>query len=144
MTTRTAREDTGATSIELAVLTPVVLLVLALVIAGARIVTAHAALDHAVTAAARSASLARSPTTAVSTARDTALHGLADQALHCHGHTTQVDTSGFGTRAGTTGRVTVTLDCPVPLGDLLLPGIPGVIELSTSFTSTVDPFRGRT
>ncbi len=38
--------------------------------------------------------------------------------------------------------VTVTARCRYPLGDLGLPGVPGRVDVSSTFTSPVDPNRG--
>ncbi|WP_338596918.1 TadE/TadG family type IV pilus assembly protein [Saccharopolyspora sp. SCSIO 74807] len=138
-----AREQ-GSASLELAVLTPVVLLVLALVIAGARIVTAHAALDTATAAAARAATLTRTAPAAQTAAQRAADHTLGQNGLRCAQRQTTVDTSGFATAPGQPGTVTVTASCTVPLADLALPGLPGRVPLSSSFASPLDPYRERT
>lgn len=143
--TRRPRGDAGSTSVELAVLTPMVLLVLGLMIAGGRVVTAHAALDHVATAAARAASLARTATTAQATATSTATQVLEEQDLSCTSQTVTVDTSGFAHPLGQAGHTSAAVSCSVPLADLfLVPGLPGAVPLHTEFTSPLDPFRGRT
>ena len=38
--------------------------------------------------------------------------------------------------------VTVDARCTYPVGDLGLPGVPGSVRVSSSFTSPVDPNRG--
>ncbi|MCA1192878.1 TadE/TadG family type IV pilus assembly protein [Saccharopolyspora sp. 6V] len=136
--------EEGSASVELAVLTPVVLVVLAVVIAGGRIVGAHAALDTATTAAARAASLARTAPAAHAAASTTARDTLAQEGLHCGQQALAVDTSGFDVPLGRTGSVAVRASCTVALADLALPAMPGSIPLHTEFTSPLDPFRGRT
>ncbi|MGW5789236.1 TadE/TadG family type IV pilus assembly protein [Saccharopolyspora sp. NPDC003752] len=138
------RRDAGSASVELAVLTPMLLALLVLVIAAGRVVSADNALEHATTAAARSASLARTPTAAHTAAADTGTHAMAEQHLACAKTRLHVDTSMFGNRAGQPGRVTVTLSCAVRLSDLTgLPGLPGTIALQARFASPVDPYRTR-
>lgn len=138
------REE-GSASVEVAVLTPLLLAVLVVVIAAGRVVTAHHALEHAATTAARAASLARTPSGAHSAATSTGLQVLGEQHLACTDLTQDLDTSGLATRAGTTGVVTVGLRCSVSLADLTgLSGLPGGIPLRAEFSSPVDPFRGRT
>ena len=46
-------------------------------------------------------------------------------------------------RSASPPRVTATVTCQVPLSDLLLPGMPGSRTLTATFTSPLDPFRGR-
>ncbi|MGW0891507.1 TadE/TadG family type IV pilus assembly protein [Saccharopolyspora sp. NPDC002578] len=135
--------DEGSASVELAVLTPIVLVVLAVVIAGGRIVGAHAALDTATTAAARAASLARTGTTAHAAATTTARDTLGQHGLHCTQQILDIDTAGFTAPVGQPGTVSVRTSCTVPLADLALPGLPGAVPLHSEFTSPLDPFRGR-
>ncbi|MGW5643672.1 TadE/TadG family type IV pilus assembly protein [Saccharopolyspora sp. NPDC003762] len=137
------RRDAGSASVELAVLTPMLLALLVLVIAAGRVVSADNALEHATTAATRSASLARTPTAAHTAAADTGTHAMAEQHLACAGTRLHVDTSMFN-RAGQPGHVTVTLSCAVALSDLTgLPGLPGAVALEARFASPVDPYRTR-
>ncbi|SDY01248.1 TadE-like protein [Saccharopolyspora shandongensis] len=135
--------DDGSASIELAILTPALLMLLALIVAGGRVVSADTAVEHAATAAARAASLARTPTAARTTALDTGARVLADQDLACTDIQLTTDTSGFG-RVGAPGIVTVTLRCAVALADLTsIPGLPVAVPLHAAFTSPVDPHRSR-
>jgi Flp pilus assembly protein TadG len=136
--------DEGSASVELAVLTPMLLILLVLVIAGGRVVSADNALSHAATAAARSASLARTPAAAHTAAAETGTLVMAEQHLACAGVHLHVDTSGFGVRAGETGTVTVALGCTVSLADLTgVSALPGTVPLKATFTSPVDPYRTR-
>jgi Flp pilus assembly protein TadG len=134
-------EQEGSASVELAVLTPVLLVVLAVAVAAGRIVTAEAAVDQAATAAARAASLARTPAEAQTTAASTGGQMLTQQGMSCAEHAVGVDTSGLTTSAGQAGQVTAHVTCTVTLASLLVPGLPGRKTLSESFTSPVDPFR---
>ncbi|MGW1680087.1 TadE/TadG family type IV pilus assembly protein [Saccharopolyspora sp. NPDC002376] len=136
--------DSGSACVELAVLTPMLLMILVLGIAVGRTVTAGLAVEHAATAAARAASLARTPTAAHAAATRVGTQMLAEQELSCSGIGVSADTSRFGT-AGLPGTVTVTLRCTVPLADLTgLPGLPASVPLQAAFTSPVDAFRSRT
>jgi Flp pilus assembly protein TadG len=134
--------DRGAASVELAVLAPALLLVVALLIAAGRITLAGGAVEHAATAAARQASLARTPATARAAAEQTARRLLAEQHLHCRSTTVGVDTAGFAAPSGRPAQVSVQVACVVPLADLGLPG-PGARTLADTFTSPLDPYRGR-
>ncbi|MGW5646235.1 TadE family protein [Saccharopolyspora sp. NPDC003752] len=136
--------DAGSASVELAILTPMLLMLVVLVIAGGRTVTADLAVEHAATTAARAASLARTPTAAHSTATNAGTRALAEQNLTCTGLQVTADTSSFG-HPGAPGTVTVTLHCAVSLADLTgIPGLPASIPLHAVFTSPVDPYRSRT
>ncbi|WP_338600519.1 TadE/TadG family type IV pilus assembly protein [Saccharopolyspora sp. SCSIO 74807] len=135
--------ERGSASIELAVLTPVVLLVLAVVVAAGRLVTAHASLDTATAAAARAATLARTAPAAQAAAHRATEHTLDQYGLHCTQQKTTVDTGAFTTAPGQTATVTVTASCTVPLADLT-PGMPGSVRLSSEFASPLDPYRERT
>lgn len=134
--------DRGSTAVELAVLAPLVLLVLGLMVAGGRIVTAQAHVNEAATTAARAATLARSPSAAQQSARRTADQALTQQGLHCQPAEIQADTSRFTATLGQAGQVRVTTTCIVSLSDLLVPGLPGTVRLPAEFSSPVDPFRG--
>lgn len=136
--------DRGSATVELAVITPLVLLVLALLVAGGRMVTAHASLDAASTAAARAASLARSPAAATSAAQSTDAATLNQRGVSCHDHALQADTAALTTAPGVGGQVTVTSHCSVALADLLVPGLPGSVPLTSQAASPLDPFRSAT
>lgn len=141
--TRRQLEDEGSVTVELAVLALPVLAVLLLMIAAGRIGHAGQTVDHAATAAARAASIARTPAEAHTTATDTANRVLGEQSLHCQNTTVTVDTTGFITRPGAAATVRVDIHCAVALADLALPGLPGSRELTSTFTSPFDPFRGK-
>jgi Flp pilus assembly protein TadG len=136
--------DEGSTTVEMAVLTVPILLVLLVVIAGGRINSANQAIDHVATEAARAASLARTARQAQVSATSTTEQTLHDQDLHCLSTVVDVDTSGFTATLGTPATVRVNVTCTVELADIALPGLPGTKTLTSSFASPLDPFRGRT
>ena len=140
-TIHTGRRDDGSATVELAVITPLVLLVLALLVAGGRMVTAHASLDAASTAAARAASLARTPAAATSAAQSTGAATLHQHGVSCHDTSLHADTAALTTAPGVGGQVTVTSHCSVALADLLVPGLPGSVPLTSEASSPLDPFR---
>ena len=53
------------------------------------------------------------------------------------------DLSQFQPPVGPRGYVTVAVPCDVALGDLALPGLPGQVTVSSTFTSVVDSYRAR-
>ncbi len=136
-----SRHERGSATVELAILTPLVLLVLTLLVAGGRMVTAHSSLDAATTAAARAASLARTPAAATSAAHSTGAATLSQQGLTCHDTSLQPDTTALSTSPGAGGQVTVTSHCTVALADLLAPGLPGHLPLTSEAASPLDPYR---
>lgn len=138
------KADRGSATVELAILTPFVLLVLTLLIAGGRVVTAQTSLDAATSAAARAASLARTPTTAQNAAQSTGTATLAQHGLTCTNTALQADTTALTTGPGIGGQVAVTGHCRVALADLLAPGLPGSVPLSADFASPRDPYRTST
>ncbi|GAA2778884.1 TadE/TadG family type IV pilus assembly protein [Crossiella cryophila] len=122
---------------------PVLLLFTTALIAAGRIMLAHTVVTDAATAAARTASLARTATQAQDTATATAFRVLTEQNLHCRSLTVTVDTSGFTVPPGQPATVAATVTCVAELSDLALP-LPGSRILQDTFTSPLDPFRGRT
>ena len=105
------RRDRGSATLELAILTPFMLMVIALMVLGGRVAVAGNPVTTGAGNAAREASLARTAGTAVANATSSARAGLAAQAINCEGGgTVSVDTSGFGAAArGVPGQVvTVT------------------------------------
>ncbi|MFF1560970.1 TadE/TadG family type IV pilus assembly protein [Streptomyces sp. NPDC058279] len=137
------REDRGSESIAAAIVTPLLLMLLCLAIAGGRIVTSGAKIDAAAEDAARAASISRTYSGAQAEASSAAARSLADQGIHCASTSTSVNASGLAVPLGEVGTVTVTISCTVPMSDLLLPGTPGAKTLSSTFTSVVDAYRSR-
>ncbi|PSL05297.1 TadE-like protein [Haloactinopolyspora alba] len=135
-----AARDRGSATLELAILTPGLLLLLALLTYAGRHAIADGAVDQAAADAARAASLQRSPSAGEAAATDVARLSLRDQGLSCLDVLVDVDTSGFGA-AGETGRVSVTVACPLKVADLPLT-LPS-ITVSATAVSPVDTYRER-
>ncbi len=117
------------------------LLVVSAVIAIGRIQIASHGVEEAARAAAREASIARTATQARSTAVTAGTATLADQGLTCQGMSVEVDLSGFGKAAGTRGTVTAHVSCNVLLSDLLVPVLPGRMEIDAQIDSPIDTYR---
>jgi len=148
--TRTARwqarpgdPEAGSAAVELAVLTPGLLLIVALIVAAGRVQAGGGAVESAAHAAARAASLSRTQPAGQSAARAAAQASLTGQHLSCTGLSVTVDTAGLDAPLGRPAQVTATVTCRVGLGDLLVPGLPGTVTESRTFASAVDPYRGR-
>ena len=135
--------ERGSVSLEAALLIPgIVLLVMLMVFAG-RVTAAKSGVANAAYAAARAASLERSPGSARSAATSAATEVLGQQSLRCAPHTTAIDAAGFSARVGQPSSVRAQVSCRVSLADLVLPGVPGSRELSASAVSPIDRFRQR-
>ena len=132
----------GSPSVEAAILAVVLGLVVAFAIAGGRLATAEAAVDHAARSAARAASLERSPAGARSAAERSVGVGLAERQVRCDRPTVEVDTSGLSAPIGTPSVVRATVRCTVSWSDLGLPGT-GTVDVESSWTSPVDRWRER-
>jgi hypothetical protein len=130
-------------TLELAVLAPACLVLLALVVAAGRIQIAGGAVEQASAAAAREASLARSAAGAHQAATAAATDSLASQRLRCTDVDVTVDTSGFAVPVGQAAQVRATVSCTVSLGDLSVPGVPGSRTLTARTTSVLDRYRSR-
>ncbi len=135
--------ERGAAAIELALLVPAFVALLAVMVGGGRIWLARSAVTEAAGAAARAATLQRSAADAEKAARRTVSANLADSAVVCRHQSVQVDTSAFAKSPGVPGTVTVRVSCEVGLSDLLLPGLPGSVRADATGTSALDTYRGR-
>jgi hypothetical protein len=92
---RAHAEDRGSESVELAILLPIGILILALIVVGARIALASERISGVAGIAARDASIARSAADAQSVATSSATAALNADDLHCTNIRVTVDTSGF-------------------------------------------------
>lgn len=119
------------------------MLFVALIVFGGRVVIAHQAVQSAAAQAARTASIARTPGDAQSSAVSQAGASLDSQNVHCTRADVSVDTSGFAAPVGTPATVRATVTCAVNIGDLALPGVPGSITITETMTSPIDTYRAR-
>jgi Flp pilus assembly protein TadG len=134
--------DAGSASLELALIAPVLLALLALIVMGGRFAMASTAITGVAGAAARDASIARTPAAARAVATSTALATLAAQNLHCQGApTVAVGTSGFAAAPGTPASVSVDVTCVVVVNGLGVPGLPTTRTLHDRAVSPLDPYR---
>jgi Flp pilus assembly protein TadG len=136
-------DETGSATLELAILAPAVLALLSLVIVAGRIEIAGGAVDRASAAAAREASLARTPEAARQAAAQAAMDSLTGNDLRCSEVSVTVDTSGFSVAVGQAAQVTARISCTVGLSDIGAPGMPGSRTLTAETTSTLDRYRSR-
>ncbi|TQS42813.1 TadE/TadG family type IV pilus assembly protein [Cryptosporangium phraense] len=133
---RPTGQDAGSVTVELTLLTPLLLLIVLFVVAAGRLADAQARLDQATYTAARAASLSRDSAIAVSAAQASADSALQDPSA-CAVLSTVVDTTAY--QPG--GVVTVRTTCVVDMADLTGLGIPGRKTLTSASSSPLDRFR---
>ena len=124
----------------MALVLPAIILVLAMIVVAGRIAIAGNRISGVAGAAAREASIARSPAAAQQNALEAAQTALSDASLHCTSLSVTVETGGFASNApGASVRVDVS--CTVALSDIGMPGLPGSRTLHDSATSPLDAAR---
>jgi Flp pilus assembly protein TadG len=138
-----AARDEGGASLEVVILTPVLVLLLGLLVLAGRVALARTSVEQAADEAARSASIARTASGARRAAEDGAARALAEQSLRCSRVHIAVDVVGFAVPVGQPARVRATVTCVVALADLALPGFPGSRTVTASAVSPLDTYRER-
>ena len=138
---RPRRDDRGSESVELAILLPIGVLILAMLVIGARIALAGDRISGVAGIAARDASLARSADAAAQLAISSATTALTSANLHCTNVQVTADTSGFAAPAGIPASITVKVWCTVDLSDIGVVGLPGSRTLTDTAISPLDPAR---
>ncbi|WP_432560276.1 TadE/TadG family type IV pilus assembly protein [Granulicoccus sp. GXG6511] len=141
MTRLRERSERGAASVELVLLAPVVLLVVAMMVGGARLWLARAAVADAAQAGSRAATLEYGAGQASVSGAAAAREGLVD--IPCATNAVEIDASGFAVAVGQPARVTATVRCDVPLADLFGLGLPGTITVEATTASALDTYRRR-
>lgn len=132
-----ARRDTGSATAEMALLTPLLVMLLLFVVLCGRLVAVQIDVDAAASAAARAASLARTRDTAQRNAEHAATDTLTARSVSCP--RPQVTITGNLTPGG---AVTARVTCHIPLDDLALLSVPGSRDVTGQATSPVDQWRG--
>ncbi len=136
--------EAGNAPLELVLLAPMLFVLFGLVLAACRTSLAEGSVQAAARGAARQASVARTPQQAVSDATASAQAELASEGLNCSpAPVVRVDVTGFGIPVGQPASVRATVSCQVSLSSLAVPGLPGSKTLQATFTSPLDPYRGR-
>ncbi len=133
----TAYDEDGGVSVELVLLTPLLVVMLLFVVALGRLAGARLDVDGAASQAARAASIARDPLSATALARQTASDALSADHVTCAGLTVFTDTADFSPG----GQVAVTVTCTVSLGDLAGLRLPASESISSTANSVVDTYR---
>jgi Flp pilus assembly protein TadG len=132
------RGERGSLAIEMAIITPSLLLFFGLIYAYGRAAQVNGTLESGTRDAARSATIARSYDEAQERAETVVRAAITDMPRSCQ-NTVRVSVS----RNFQPGEpITVDVECDYLLSDLGLPGAPGDITAKSSFTSMLDPYRG--
>ncbi|MDA8285165.1 MAG: pilus assembly protein [Actinomycetota bacterium] len=134
---RGIRDERGAVTTELVLLTPLLILLLLFVVALGRLAGARINVDGAAAQAARAASIAATPGEASAAAQQTATAALGSDHVTCA--TLQVATNTARFAPG--GSVTVTVTCAVALSDLTGLRLPVSERVSSSAISVIDTYR---
>jgi Flp pilus assembly protein TadG len=136
------RGERGTLALELAILAPILLALLLFLMACGRYFQTSSLLENAARDGARAATQARTPAGA---------QAVVDKAVQRSVGQGQVAQSCKDTAKGTIGGVggfaagssiTVEVTCTINYRDLGLLGIDKDVQVSRSFTSTLDEFRG--
>jgi Flp pilus assembly protein TadG len=131
------RDEPGSMTVELVVLTPVLVLFALLGVAFGRYELAREAVIGAARAAAEAASVVASPSQAEPAASSAAAPGVEGLGHACTALTVETDVSDFVPG----GSVRVTVSCQVSFSDLLVPGVPGSTVVRVVQTAPIDPYR---
>lgn len=135
---RRGGDHRGSASLELVLVTPVLIVLMLFVVSVGRLGQARADVDRAARDAARAASMARTSDAAHERAAAAARATLADGGVSCRSMTVGLDTGAFAPD----GAVHATVGCTVDLSDLSLLGVPGSRTVTATFTQPVDAYRG--
>ena len=130
-------KDRGSSILEVAIVTPVVIVLLFVMVALGRYSHSSVLVEQAAAAASRAASLTSSPGQANRAAQDAAAATLSGAGLACAHLDASVDTSAF--RPG--GQVSVTVTCSADLSALALAGVPGSASLKSTSVAPLEAFR---
>ncbi len=132
------RNERGSASVELVLLTPVLVGLLCLTVAIGRVQSARADIEASARDAARAASLERTAVDARAAGEQAARAGLDAGGYSCLPLTVSVNTAGFAADA----TVTATVTCTLRLSDVTGMGIPTTRTLTARFSEPIDRYRG--
>jgi Flp pilus assembly protein TadG len=131
-----ARRDMGSTTAEMALLTPLLVMILLFVVLCGRLVAVQIDVDAAASAAARAASIARTRDAAQRNAEQAARATLAARRVACSNPSVAISGS-----LAPGGAVTAQVTCRVGLHDLALLAVPGSRDVTSKATSPIDQWR---
>jgi Flp pilus assembly protein TadG len=132
-----ACDDRGSLTVELVVLTPVVVIVILATLVFGRISEARQQVVEASRAGAEAAAVLPTVGTAQWVGSINSVIDLIGRTHTCANAAISVDTSHFEPGGYVTARVT----CVVLLSDIGFPGLPGSTTVTASATAPIDPYR---
>lgn len=134
-----AADDRGLATIELVLMTPVLLLVLSFLVVAGRLTTVRGDIASTTRDSARAASMASTYEQALVEARSVAEASLGGRDVTCRNLTVSLGDPATFLPGGT---VAVTVTCEVSLADVAIPGLPGTRRISDSSVEVIDRYRG--
>jgi Flp pilus assembly protein TadG len=143
---RAGSRDRGSAAIEAAMLVPVLVVLVALVVAAGRIRTADGAVAEASRDAARTASLNFTAGEAEYYGAMAGRQTLSDQGLQCsEAEPVTFPVVRMDSTPEQVGKVTAKVTCTISLANLLWKGVPlpGHMTVTDEFTAVVDIYRSQ-
>jgi Flp pilus assembly protein TadG len=137
------RDERGSLSLEFVLLVPMLVLLFGVMVGGARTWIARSGVEQLAAAAARGASLERTPAEADASANRLAAAQASVGGMRCEQLSVSVDARALSSPVGTPGEVSATVVCAVPLADVLVPGWPGSVEVRATASAVADSYRER-
>ncbi len=134
---RARRSECGLATVEMVVLTPVVLLVVLVALVFGRVVQARQQVVEAARAGAEAAAVLPTVQTAQWVGSMNVVINLVDRTHTCARVSTVIDTAAFVPG----GQAVVHVACLVLLSDLAFPGLPGATVVSATAVAPLDPYR---
>jgi len=131
------RSDTGSLTVELVVLTPIIMIVVLASLIFGRVTEARQQVVEAARAGAEAAAVLPTVGTAQWVGAINAVIDLIGRTHTCAHPDITIDTSHFVPG----GWVTAHVSCLVLLSDIGFPGLPGSTTVSASATAPLDPYR---
>jgi Flp pilus assembly protein TadG len=131
------RVQGGSLTVELVVLAPVIVMFALLALALGRFELAREQVVGAARAAAEAASVVPSAADAQSAALTSATPAVANQVHSCTHLNVMAETENFFPG----GYVQVVVACQIDFSDLLVPGLPGHVEVQAVMKAPIDSFR---
>lgn len=138
MSRKRPRREQGSASVELVLLTPLLIMVLLFVVGLARIAMAKQQVEAVAADAARAASLERNTSQSANAARSVVDGELGERGMSCQALDVDVDVSDY--RPG--GAVRVTVACTANLSDVALSGLPGSKQYRATAVVPIETYRG--
>lgn len=137
MSPRTPRCDRGSATAEFAIMVPALVLLALLALLAHHLVAARMGSDTAAHAAARAATLERTPAAAHTAAESAVQEALRTHGVACDDYDLDLDTRGLAPGA----TVSATVSCTADLSQLTGLGLPGTTTVEGGATSVVDTYR---